>query len=105
MVPSQAIVIRTASPADERVLARLAALDDQRRLDGPALIAEVDGAPRAALDLAAGRAVADPFHPTADLVALLRLRAARLAVAQAPVRRRARRPRPARRPRTAVSGA
>ncbi len=105
MVPSQAIVIRTASPADERVLARLAALDDQRRLDGPALIAEVDGAPRAALDLAAGRAVADPFHPTADLVDLLRLRAARLEAAEARRTARARRRGLARRPRAAALGA
>ncbi len=87
MVPSKAIVIRTASAADDRVLARLAALDSQPPLAGPALLAEVDGAPRAALALAADRAVADPFHPTADLVELLRLRASRLAHRPAPPHR------------------
>jgi hypothetical protein len=75
MVPSQAIVIRTASSDDARALARLAALDSQAPLAGPALLVEVDGVARAALAPASGRVVADPFHRTADLVALLRLRA------------------------------
>ena len=78
MVPSQAIVIRTAAGADALVLSRLAALDSQAPPTGGALLVELDGAPRAALELATGRVVADPFHRTADLVALLRLRAERL---------------------------
>jgi len=75
MVPSQAIVIRTASRDDARALARLAALDSQAPLGGHALLVEVDGVAHAALEPASGRVVADPFHRTADLVALLRLRA------------------------------
>ena len=75
MIPSHAIVIRTAGPADEPVLRRLAALDESPPIAIPALLAEVDGVPRAALDLRDRRVVADPFAPTAPLVALLRLRA------------------------------
>ncbi len=97
MVPSHAVVIRTASAADSRTLARLAALDSQPLLRGSALLLEVDGVARAALELASGRAVADPFHPTADLVALLRLRAERLRAAP-----RERLPRLARRPRAVL---
>lgn len=70
-----AIAIRHASRADERVLADLAQLDDRAPLTGPALIAEVDGVARAALDLHDGSVAADPFARTAELVALLRLHA------------------------------
>ena len=41
-------------------------------------MAEVDGRVLAALPLRDGRALADPFRRTADLVALLELRAAQL---------------------------
>lgn len=42
------------------------------------LLAERDGVPVAALSVADGRVAADPFEPTAEGVALLRLRAAQL---------------------------
>jgi hypothetical protein len=71
----EAIVIRHASAADARTLLDLAMLDDRAPLTGPALIAEVDGVPRAALDLHDGSVAADPFVRTAELVALLRLHA------------------------------
>jgi hypothetical protein len=71
-----AVVIRPAYPDDAMALERLAALDSSRPLRGPILIAERDGRPMAALDMHNGRAVADPFAPTADLVALLRVHAA-----------------------------
>ena len=70
-----AISIRHASHADEHILADLALLDDRAPLAGPALIAEVDGVARAALDLHDGSVAADPFARTADLVELLRLHA------------------------------
>ncbi|HEV2787259.1 MAG TPA: hypothetical protein VGV67_12755, partial [Solirubrobacteraceae bacterium] len=70
-----AIVIRHATAADERALADLAALDERAQLTGPALIAEVDGAARAALDLHDGSVAADPFARTDQLVELLRLHA------------------------------
>jgi hypothetical protein len=72
-----ALVIRPAYPDDEAALARVARLDSQRPLRrGSVLLAEQDGRILAALSVADGRAIADPFAPTADLVALLRLRAA-----------------------------
>lgn len=73
---SDAVTIRRAFPDDAADLARLAALDSRRPLRGDVLLAERDGRILAALSPADGRAVADPFAPTADLVALLRVRAA-----------------------------
>ena len=73
--PTDAIVIRHASDADGRTLIDLALLDDRAPLSGHALIAEIDGVPRAALDLHDGSVAADPFARTAELVELLRLHA------------------------------
>jgi hypothetical protein len=70
-----AVVIRPAYPDDASALARLARLDSRRPLDGPVLVAERDGRLLAALATASGRHVADPFSSTADLVALLKVRA------------------------------
>ena len=70
-----AIVIRRATDADLGALADLAVLDSRDALTGPALLAEVDGVVRAALDTADGSVAADPFAPTAELVELLRLHA------------------------------
>lgn len=69
------IAIRPACRADEPALERLAALDSARALAEPILVASVDGEVRAALSLADGRAIADPFERTAELVALLSVRA------------------------------
>jgi hypothetical protein len=71
-----AVVIRPAYPDDASALERLARLDSRRPLDGPVLIAERDGRIMAALATTTGSHVADPFSPTADLVALLEVRAA-----------------------------
>src|SRR5690242_19451589 len=71
-----AVVIRPAYPDDAAALERLARLDSRRPLDGPVLVAERDGRLLAALGTATGRHIADPFSPTADLVALLEVRAA-----------------------------
>ena len=70
-----AIVIRDATDADIRTLTDLAALDSREPLTGPALLAEVDGVARAALDLRDGSVAADPFAATDELVELLRLHA------------------------------
>jgi hypothetical protein len=73
------IAIRRATEADALVLQRLAALDGGRRAgNGEMLIAEVGGEPQAAIDVASGKSIADPFRPTAALVELLSLRATRL---------------------------
>ena len=74
----QSMTIRSSEPQDERDLKRLAQLDSARPLRGAALIAETDGAPLAAVEVTSGRAIADPFKPTAKLVDLLRVRAAQL---------------------------
>jgi hypothetical protein len=82
MYPSHNIVIRHSVAEDVRTLAGLAALDSRPELRGPALLAEVDGVARAALDLHDGSVAADPFARTAELVELLRLRARGLAAAE-----------------------
>jgi hypothetical protein len=68
------VTVRRSASGDESGLARLAALDSGSPPRGPALIAEADSRMLAALPLGAGRVVADPFEPTAELVALLELR-------------------------------
>jgi hypothetical protein len=68
--------IRMATDDDAEALRRLAELDSQRPLGGRIMIGELDGAPAAALALDTGRAIADPFRPTAHLVASMRTRAA-----------------------------
>ena len=64
--------------ATSSALARLAALDSASPPTGPALIAEADSRMLAALPLGSGRAIADPFEPTAELVGLLELRRAQM---------------------------
>ena len=64
--------IRLATPADDERVRRLAERDSAAVPDGPLLIAEVGGDLRAALALDSGAAIADPFAPTAKLVAALR---------------------------------
>jgi hypothetical protein len=71
----RSVTLRFGSAADERRLARLAALDSSAPPARPVLLAEVDGRLRAALGLSDGTIVADPFHRTADLIDLLRARA------------------------------
>ena len=82
MYPSHSIVIRHALDEDLRTVAGLAALDSRPQLAGPALLAEVDGVARAAIDLHDGSVAADPFARTAELVELLRLRARAIAAAE-----------------------
>ncbi len=67
------ITIRQATSADAFALRRLAALDDRPALRGEVLLAEQAGEVRAALSLDDGRAVANPFAATAELVAMLRM--------------------------------
>jgi hypothetical protein len=86
-VTAAGIVIRRAAARDGVALARLAALDSAARPLGPLLVAEVESEIRAALDLGGGGAIADPFHRTAELVELLRLRASQLEAPRAASRR------------------
>ena len=69
------ITIRNSTEADRAAIARLAALDSREAPAGEAMLAFVDDELRAAVGLGSGKAVADPFHPTAELVELLRVSA------------------------------
>jgi hypothetical protein len=72
---TDAITITHSTAADSEDVWRLALLDDRRAPAGPALLAYVDGELRAAVGLVDGQAIADPFHPTAELVEMLRFQA------------------------------
>jgi hypothetical protein len=71
---NESLTIRLAGPDDAGALRRLAALDSARPLRGRVLLAELDGAPLAAVSLETGAATADPFEYTVDAVRLLSLR-------------------------------
>jgi hypothetical protein len=73
------VVLRRAQRQDANALDRLAALDGVRRPAGELMLAEVEGEILAAVPVEGGRAIADPFRPTADLVDLLRARTRLLA--------------------------
>ena len=73
-----AVTIRSACADDEAALRRLADLDSTRVPDGPVLMAEIDGAPVAAISVLSGESFADPFVPTLELRRLLELRASQL---------------------------
>src|SRR3954451_17767352 len=72
------ISIRPAHSGDYTALWQVAALDDALVPDGPLLVAELEGEGVAALSLAGGESIADPFRRTAEAVELLRLRASQL---------------------------
>lgn len=72
------ITLRLATRAEDVGVAELAALNEDVPPGGPALVAEVDGRPRAALSLKDDRVLADPFYPADELSSLLVLRRAQL---------------------------
>ena len=69
---SSAFSIRQATTADRHELQRLAELDSTRLGDDRYAVAEIAGDIVAAVSIESGRAIADPFRPTAELVDLLR---------------------------------
>jgi hypothetical protein len=73
-----ALKIRHADPIDEAAIARLAQLDSAATPEGELLLAERGDEVVAALPLAGGRPVADPFTRTVEAVELLTLRARQL---------------------------
>ena len=72
------VTVRFAVAGDACELTRLAELDSASRPRDPLLIGERSGRLVAALSLADGAIVANPFVASADVVALLRLRARQL---------------------------
>ena len=82
------ISIHPATASDRPAVERLAALDSAAVPAGEVLIAEVGGEPVAAIEVATGSTVADPFRRTAGPVDLLTVRARHLLEAEATTRRR-----------------
>jgi hypothetical protein len=75
MYAANSYVIRLATDADAEVLRHLAGLDSSDPLEGSILIGELHGDAVAALSLDDDRAIADPFRPTAHVLATMRVRA------------------------------
>ena len=74
----QGLTLRIATSADRPAIERLAQLDESRPPAAPVLLGVLMARPVAALSLADGCVIADPFTPTAELVELLRVRARQL---------------------------
>ena len=72
----QPLTLRVARPDDAPAVRRLAQLDSSRPPSGRVLLAVVGTEPVAALGVENGSVVADPFRPTAGVVAVLRRAAA-----------------------------
>jgi hypothetical protein len=75
------VAVRVARAEDESAIHRIASLDGKKAPAGRVLVAEADAEIIAALPIGGGQAVADPFRWTADVVALMEMRAEQLAQA------------------------
>lgn len=75
------VTLRLATDADDRALVRLAQLDSRPLPPGPHLLGERDGRIEAAISLATGEVVADPFRRTAEICELLSRHAGALRIA------------------------
>ncbi|MDQ8045606.1 MAG: hypothetical protein AAGC46_04475 [Solirubrobacteraceae bacterium] len=87
--PTSSLTMRPAGEGDTASIARVAALDSRPAPTGSVLLGLLDDRVVAALSIDDGHVVADPFVLTADVVSLLRARAAaiRLASGGTPLRR------------------
>lgn len=74
-IDSAEITIRAARAEDRADLARVAGRDTHELPHGTLLVAKVGSDVRAAISLDDGTIIADPFHRTAELVAMLKIRA------------------------------
>ena len=72
--PSSDLKVRVSlgEGADADSIGRLASLDSGSPPDGPVVLAELDGEPVAALGIADGSVVADPFRISNTIVFLMR---------------------------------
>jgi hypothetical protein len=68
-----AYTVRRATESDRATLAWLGTLAGERPVARPALIADIDGIPAAAISLVDGYVVRDPFRPAPGLGMHLRL--------------------------------
>jgi len=78
VVTTPTVALRPATETDVPAVRRLAALDSAVVPSDPLLLAVVEAQVRAAISLTTDEVIADPFTPTAAVVELLVLRAARL---------------------------
>lgn len=76
------LTIREARPEDERVIARLAELEEREAPSGTILVAEVEQEILAVLPFDGTAPIADPLRPMEGLVDLLRLRKRQLEQAE-----------------------
>jgi hypothetical protein len=76
--PPSRVTLRLATADDAGRVRTLAQLDSAPVPSGPLLIAEIDGRLLAALPLDGSAPIADPFHRSAGVLQLLRLRAEQL---------------------------
>jgi len=74
-IESAEITIRAARAEDMGDVARVAGRDTEELPTGPLLVAKVSDDVRAAISLSDGTIIADPFHRTAELVEMLKIRA------------------------------
>jgi hypothetical protein len=74
------LTVRLAAAEDWPLLRVVAELDSAELPSAPLLVGERDGRAVAALSLTDGSVIANPFVRTADVVAMLRLRARQLGV-------------------------
>jgi hypothetical protein len=72
------LTLRRDRPEDDRALIRLAQRDSGRPPPGPLLLAFAGDRLVAAISLADGGLIADPFEPTAGIADMLRARARQL---------------------------
>jgi hypothetical protein len=84
--PAPSVELRLVSADTSQAVRRLADLDDAPELTGQVLLGLIGGDAVAGLSLDDRRVVANPFVPTSEVVALLRLRSEHLS--DAPARRR-----------------
>jgi hypothetical protein len=71
-MPDDMLILRRSTALDAAAIDRLVELEEAEPVVGESLVAELDGTVVAAVALADGRAVADIFRPTAELVRMLR---------------------------------
>lgn len=83
MFAANTYLIRLATDDDAVSLRRIAEVNGRGPLPAPALLGHVNGKPAAAISVASGQIVADPFYRTDHLLACLRVRANALRSVQA----------------------
>jgi hypothetical protein len=81
------VTIRHATAADASSIRTLAEVDSASPPTGNLLLGEVGDELWAAVEVETGAAIADPFRPSADVVALLRAGAERLTKSESAARR------------------